>query len=302
MRQQALAGAGRYALSIDVEEWYHTCWVGEWVDPGQRPRLVEELDRLIPSTLDLLAECRARATFFVLGEVARRLPDRIRQVAGAGHEVASHGDLHFRVDRWSVEEFSQQASEAKRQLEDLTGAEVVGFRAPEWSMRRPDNPRLRALAEAGYRYDSSVSPCWGAGSHENLVDPYELSWSGTEPLLEMPPLAFGGAARLPVCGWTGRVVPPAWIARAARRRAAAGGAAVMTFHPWEIVDRPVPGEMMGLARLFHDLGRRGYRDRLAEVLARLPWMPLREAAGWSSPVIAEGGASDRSCVEGGGAE
>lgn len=287
-----LAGAGRYALSIDVEEWYHTCWIGEWVDPGRRPRLVEELDRLIPLTLELLAGCRARATFFVLGEVARRLPERIRQIDGAGHEVASHGDLHFRVDRWPVEEFARQAGGAKRQLEDLVGAQVVGFRAPEWSMRRPDNPRLRGLAEAGYLYDSSVSPCWGAGSRDNLVDPYELAWPGAGRLLELPPLAFGGIARLPVCGWTGRVAPPAWIARAARRRAAIGGAAVMTFHPWEVVDRPVPGEMMGLARLFHDLGRRGYRDRLAGLLARLPWTPLREAAGLSGDVTVERGGAE----------
>ena len=78
------------ALSVDVEEWYHSCWVPEYVDPARRPPLVEELDRLLPALIELLAELESTATFFVLGEVARRHPRRLRELAGAGHEVACH--------------------------------------------------------------------------------------------------------------------------------------------------------------------------------------------------------------------
>ena len=57
------------ALSVDVEEWYHSCWVPEYVDPARRPPLVEELDRLLPALIELLADLGSTATFFVLGEV-----------------------------------------------------------------------------------------------------------------------------------------------------------------------------------------------------------------------------------------
>src|SRR6185369_6341910 len=106
-------------------------------------------DRLLPELLELLAEVGARATFFVLGEVARRLPRRIREVAKAGHEVASHGDLHLRSEWLGDRAWRRDVTTAKSVLEDVVGEAVVGFRAPEWSLREVRNPRLEMLAEAG---------------------------------------------------------------------------------------------------------------------------------------------------------
>src|SRR5579872_1133398 len=90
-------GALGCALTVDVEEWYHNCLVPSYVQPRLRPDLPVELDRLLPELLGLLAEAGCRATFFVLGEVAERLPERVREMAGAGHEVASHGFHHLRA-------------------------------------------------------------------------------------------------------------------------------------------------------------------------------------------------------------
>lgn len=66
----------------------------------------------------------------------------------------------------------------------------------------------------------------------------------------------------------------------------------MTFHPWELVDRPVPGEMAGLPRLFHDAGRAGFRIRLSRLLGELPWRPLAEVGGWW-PASGEGEGDSR---------
>lgn len=279
------------ALSVDVEEWYHSCWVPEYVDPARRPPLVEELDHLLPTLLELLAELDATATFFVLGEVARRHPRRVRELAEAGHEVACHGFLHWRADDRPVREFADDVARARDLLQEVTGLPVRGFRAPEWSLRRRTNPRLRAVAELGFAYDSSLSPAIGAGDPQNPREPSRLVWGDGLEIVEAPPLVWGGPLRLPVGGWTGRLAPLGWL-----ERSIAGAAGpTLVVHPWELVDRPVPGFYTGFARFFHDAGRVGTRERfvrlirprrarpLGELLARLPeahaGLPDTETAG-----------------------
>ncbi|KAB2965433.1 MAG: polysaccharide deacetylase family protein, partial [Thermoanaerobaculia bacterium] len=145
------AGPPGVAVSVDVEEWYHSCWVPEYVRPDLRPPLTGELDRLLPEMLDLFAALGTRATFFVLGEVAARLPGRVREIAAAGHEVACHGHLHLRADDRSVAAFRRDLALARDLLAATLGSPVVGYRAPEWSLRHAANPRLRAVAELGFR-------------------------------------------------------------------------------------------------------------------------------------------------------
>ena len=95
-------------------------------------------------------------------------------------------------------------------LEDLIGAPVYGYRAPEWSLRDPSNPRLRLVAEAGFRYDSSLVRSLWAGSKANPSRPVELRWAGGERLFELPPMTWAGPARLPSGGWCGRLAATRW--------------------------------------------------------------------------------------------
>ena len=164
-----------------MEEWYHTCLVPDYVNPEDRPPLTEELDWLLPELLEMLAEARCSATFFVLGEVAERLPRRIREIVAAGHEVASHGHLHLRACERSLEAFQADIERSKEVLEDVTGEPVLGFRAPEWSLRSLGSARLPIVAEAGFLYDSSLTPCPLAGRPGNPRFASRLRWNGTGP-------------------------------------------------------------------------------------------------------------------------
>lgn len=280
-----VAGPFGAALTVDVEEWYHTCLVPDYVRPDRRPAgLAEELDWLLPELLDLLAEAGRRATFFVLGEVAERLPGRIREIAAAGHEIASHHHLHLRAGDQTPAVFAAAVGRSKALLEDLTGGAVRGYRAPEWSLRRPTDPRLPLLAAAGHLYDSSLAPFAGAGRLRNPRRPVRLRWTdesggGTAELLELPPLTFAGPLRLPAGSWTGRLAHPRRIAAAAAAAQARGGLPVLTVHPWELSGRPTPGRLVGLARFIHETGRLAYRRRFRQLLAALPWEPLASAAG-----------------------
>jgi peptidoglycan/xylan/chitin deacetylase (PgdA/CDA1 family) len=302
-----LVGAFGCALTVDVEEWYHNCLVPSYVQPRLRPALPVELDRLLPALLGLLDEAGCRATFFVLGEVAQRLPRRVREIANAGHEVASHGFHHLRACERSAAEFERDIRRSKALLEDLLGGPVRGFRAPEWSLRTLESPLLALVAAAGFEYDSSLVPYPFSGRRSNPVFASRLTWD--EPvaaavpvsagnggagrfgaaravretvnheLLEFPPFTFGGVARVPAGSWTGRLVHPARLVAAAERHLNRGGLPVAVVHPWEISGRPTPGPLSGLARFIHETGRAAYLPKLRHILAALPWRTVSEAAG-----------------------
>jgi polysaccharide deacetylase family protein (PEP-CTERM system associated) len=272
-----LAGDFRFALTVDVEEWYHNCLVPRYVQPALRPVLPVELDRLLPRLLELLAAADRQATFFVLGEVAARLPRRIREIAAAGHEVASHGYFHLRACERPVAEFRTDIRRSKALLEDLTGAAVIGFRAPEWSLRSYRLPHLREVAAAGFAYDSSLVPYSFSGRRSNPLYASRLLWESGDEMLEFPPLTFGGPLRVPAGSWTGRLVTPERLLRAAARHHRRGGLPVAVAHPWEISGSPTPGALSGLARFIHETGRATYLPKFMRYLAGESWTTLRRA-------------------------
>jgi polysaccharide deacetylase family protein (PEP-CTERM system associated) len=272
------AGPFGCALTVDVEEWYHTCLVPGFVRPELRPELPQELDRLIPEMLETFAALERTATFFVLGEVAARLPRRVREIAAAGHEIGSHGYLHLRATDRTPAEFLADLRRSKAVLEDVVGEPVRGFRAPEWSLRCLASPHLPLVAEAGFVYDSSLAPCAFSGDPGNPRFLSLLEWSDpARELVELPPLTFAGPLRLPAGSWTGRLVRPARLVRAAEAHLDAGGLPVAVVHPWEITGRPTPGRLTGLARFVHETGREGFDVRFRELLRGLPWTSIREA-------------------------
>ncbi|MFL6200474.1 MAG: polysaccharide deacetylase family protein [Thermoanaerobaculia bacterium] len=271
---------------MDVEEWYHTCLVPGYVNPEDRPPLCRELDWLLPELLGMLADAGSTATFFVLGEVAECLPRRVREIAEAGHEIGSHGYLHLRATERSPRAFAADLRRSKALLEDLVGAPVLGFRAPEWSLRSLGNARLPLVAEAGFLYDSSLAPCAFSGRPTNPRFASRLNWRSREllELLEFPPLTFGGVLRLPAGSWTGRLASPETLVLAALDHRDKGGLPVAVVHPWEVSGRPTPGRLTGLAWFVHETGRLGFAERFREVLRTMPWESISDAAGLQAAV------------------
>jgi peptidoglycan/xylan/chitin deacetylase (PgdA/CDA1 family) len=278
-RTTRLKGQFGLALTVDVEEWYHTCLVPGYVHPELRPQLSHELDRLLPELLDTLAAAGCTATFFVLGEVAERLPRRVREIAAAGHEVASHGYLHLRAYDRSPAGFARDLRHSKSVLEDVLGRPVLGFRAPEWSLRGLGDARFPLIAEAGFRYDSSLAPFALSSRPTNPRFASRLRWGGGGELLEFPPLTFGSVLRIPAGSWTGRLASSSRLVQAACDHRAEGGLPVVVIHPWEVSGRPTPGRLTGLARFVHETGRLGFAARFRELLRGAPWRSLRAAAG-----------------------
>ena len=101
---------------------------------------------------------RVKATFFVLGWIAERYPGLVRRIQQEGHEIACHGYAHKLVYTQSKEEFRQDVRKAKAILEDITGSEVTGYRAPSYSITNKSQWAFEVLVEEGFKYDSSIFP------------------------------------------------------------------------------------------------------------------------------------------------
>ena len=101
---------------------------------------------------------RVKATFFVLGWIAERYPGLVRRIQQEGHEIACHGYAHKRIYTQSKEEFRQDVKRAKSILEDITGNEVMGYRAPNYSITNKSRWAFEVLIEEGFKYDSSIFP------------------------------------------------------------------------------------------------------------------------------------------------
>jgi polysaccharide deacetylase family protein (PEP-CTERM system associated) len=150
-----------YAITIDVEDYFHVAAFETVISPDrwdQYPCHIEANVQRIIASLDATAVQATKATFFVLGWVAERYPTLIREIAAQGHEIASHGYHHQRLNRLSQREFREDISASKALLEDLVGAPVAGYRAPSFSFDE-NRPWIQdELLEAGYRYSSSINP------------------------------------------------------------------------------------------------------------------------------------------------
>jgi polysaccharide deacetylase family protein (PEP-CTERM system associated) len=140
-------------LSIDVEDWFQVENLKQAIDKDSWGDKISRIDRNINLILDLLKQKDVKATFFVLGWIAERYPSLIKKIHNVGHEIACHGYNHELVYTLSPEKFLQDVSKAKNILEDITGENIIGYRAPSFSIT---NWAFDILISLGFKYDSSL--------------------------------------------------------------------------------------------------------------------------------------------------
>lgn len=233
------------ALTIDVEDYFHVTAFERQISPddwGTYPLRVGDNTLRI---LDMLDEYSLRATFFVLGWVARRCPLLVKEIHRRGHEIACHGYGHQLIYRHPPQEFRADVSLAKNLLENLCGERVCGYRAPSYSITAKSLWALDILVEEGFTYDSSIFPIahdiYGIPGGKRF--PHEISTrAGT--IQEFPistyflkvgkwhsqwPIAGGGYLRL---------FPAALVTRAIHLiNTRENEPVIVYFHPWEIDPR-----------------------------------------------------------------
>ena len=266
-----------HAMTCDVEDYFQVS-AFEGLIPRSKWSEVEcRIPRNVDVALQLLADNEAKATFFTLGWVADKHPEVVRRIADAGHEVASHGMEHIRVWAQQPDEFLKDASTAKKLLEDVSGTVVNGYRAASWSIDGRTPWAHEILAEAGYRYSSSVYPV--SHDHYGVPDaprePYDV-----DGLLEIPPSTARFLGRnIPASGGGYfRLYPMAFSRYLIRRSESSGGQPYMFyFHPWELdPDQPRMSGASFKARFRHYLNLGKFGHRLEALLREFRWGRMDE--------------------------
>jgi len=190
----------RNILTFDLEDWFHGNFIfDENEESYSESRVLEPTTRL----LTLLKNTKNRATFFVLGSVAEKYPTLIEKIAEDGHEIASHGYLHRLVYELSQAEFEEDVRRSVSVLRPLAGKEILGFRAPYWSIYPDMKWAFEVLLSMGFKYDSSVYPfkTYLYGSNDAQRFRYRIELDNGRSITEIPPSVLKvQRKRIPFCG------------------------------------------------------------------------------------------------------
>lgn len=267
-------------FSVDVEEYFQVSAFEGSVPRASWDHLPSRVEASVYGILDLLARHGARGTFFTLGWVAERHPQMIKRIAAAGHEVASHGWDHVRVTHQTPDEFRASVKRSKACLEQLTGTQILGFRAPSFSIVPGREWALDILVEEAYRYDSSLFPIRRPGGYGYASagrDPFVLERAAGK-LEELPPATLRRlGVNLPAGGGAYfRILPYALVQSAFRYFEARGVPGTFYMHPWEI-DPDQPRQQAKLSsRLRHYTGLSRTLPRLERLLSEFRFTAIAD--------------------------
>lgn len=284
------------AMSIDVEDWFHVANLRRVIRPHTWPDRQLRVERSMDRMLELLAAANVKATCFILGWVAERLPRMVRRIFEEGHEVASHGHSHDLLCDLRPWEFRRDIVRAKAFLEDVTGAPVRGYRAPNFSLT---DWALPILEETGFSYDSSLFPTTIA--HDRYGRPQTFGRNG-DTVVRVGNLTEVSLSCLKVgrqaVPWAGggyfRLLPYPVFRAGIRRILGSGRPYVFYIHPWELdTGQPRIAGLDRSERFRHYLNIEKAEARWASLLRDFRWTTLSELVDAADEVAAARGAPTR---------
>ena len=271
-------------LTIDVEDFFQ---VSAFESIVSKKSWDDYPSRVVQNTrkiLSILEKHNIKATFFILGWTAKKHPELVQEIAKLGHEIGCHSYYHRLVYNLTPEEFREDTKYAKDTLEQITGNEVKGYRAPSYSITRKSLWAIQILDDLGFTYDSSVFPIL----HDRYGIPnaprYPFFWetSGSSPeissgyngeesrrnghsLIEYPistALLFG--KNLPVSGGGYFRLFPYWFTRMTLKKINEQEKKSFVFylHPWEFdpeQPRFTKAPLLSKFRHYNNLDKTGTR-------------------------------------------
>jgi polysaccharide deacetylase family protein (PEP-CTERM system associated) len=228
-----------FTLSIDWEDF------GQLLGRDRSGVLTEPLpvtiDRQTDIMLEMLDESGKKATFFILGMLARHRPDLVKKIAAEGHEIGLHGQYHINMRKLDRQQTYDDINESKKLVNDIIGGPVYGYRAPYFSVDESNYYVLEVLADLGLLYDSSIFPIklkrYGIANFNKKDALYELP--NGKQIVELPltvapfrgkdiPIAGGGYIR---------AFPKFFLKRMFRKLDENEQNVMLYMHPYEFDDR-----------------------------------------------------------------
>jgi len=261
------------ALTIDVEDYFQVSAFAPYIPRSEWNTRECRVQHNVEVILEMLQRHDTKATFFTLGWIAERYPGLIRQIAAQGHEIASHGYGHERASDQTEESFFTDIQLAKVILEDLSGQEVTGYRAPSFSIGSNNLWAFDCLLRAGYRYSSSIYPI--AHDHYGMPDSPRFSHEVRPGLLEVPITTLRAFGRnFPSSGGGYFRLLPYALSRWMLNRVNTGDqqSGIFYFHPWEIdTEQPRIEGISKKTRFRHYVNIDRMEGRLNQLLQDFKW-------------------------------
>lgn len=267
-------------LTIDVEDWFQVENLRTWFPPETWDSQELRVEKNTHDLLDLLDSIELqsyptnpkspRATFFVLGWIAERLPSLVREIQTRGHEVASHGYNHLMCNQMDEIGLKEDLVRSKKTIEDIVGGSVSGYRAPNFSI---NETALRLIEDSGYRYDSSYNNFSKHGRYGTIsLNGHKKAGAAlliSRDFAELPisNLAIGKQ----VIPWGGggyfRLLPPSIFKAGVKSILKKSTTYMFYMHPWEIdPHQPRPKKAKGLSAWRHYLNLEKTRQRLRNLI------------------------------------
>ncbi len=204
----------RHAMTVDVEDYFHVAALAKVISPDQWEQWPSSVERNTQRLLDLFDTANIKATFFVLGWVAERHPQLVREIHARGHEIASHGYSHQLIYKQTPDVFRAETARSKQILEDLAQTPVVGYRAASYSITRQSLWAIDILTELGFKlglrvFFRFITTCLRHSryTHQTLFSSHTIQRRNSRVSTNQQPTLFG--YRMP-SGWR-RLFPPVSI-------------------------------------------------------------------------------------------
>jgi len=265
-----ISSSVKNVISVDVEDYFHAESFADVVQRSDWESYDSRVEDNTKRLLDLFAELKVEATFFVLGWVAERCPGLVQEIFAQGHELACHSYWHRLIYKLDPKEFREDTYRAKETIEQAAGTRIYGYRAPTYSIVSSSLWAIDILAELGFTYDSSIFPIhherygipdaprfpFRITTHAGAVLEYPIATFRLWGELNFP---FGGGGYLRLLPW--------WYTRLGLHRAKSEGLPVIAYiHPWEIDPKQPRLNGRLTSRLRHYTNLKKTYTRLAQML------------------------------------
>lgn len=263
----------RNAMTIDVEDYFHVAAFEKNIKQKDWANLPLRVEQSTNTLLDLFDEKDVKATFFILGWVAERVPGLVKRIADSGHEVASHGFMHGKATEQTRDEFKNDVDRSKKLLEDLTGKPVIGYRAPSFSVNDSNKWVFDELKALGFLYSSSTYPV----KHDlyGVPDWPRFKYVMDNGLIEIPMTTLQlGARNVPMSGGGFFRLYPYVVSRMLYRKfhRAENQSGIFYLHPWEVdPHQPRQKGASFKSNFRHYLNLRKVQGRLKRLMTDFDW-------------------------------
>ncbi|MEM5498086.1 XrtA system polysaccharide deacetylase [Paraglaciecola mesophila] len=268
---------GLNAMTVDVEDFFHVSAFESVITPDQWKDYQPRVDKNTRTLLEMFAKHNVKSTFFVLGWVAERYPELIKEIHAQGHEIASHGYAHRRATEQTREQFTADVTRSKNHLEDLLGEALTGYRAPSFSIGYNNEWAFEVLAELGFKYSSSTYPV----KHDLYGTPDwpRFAYTRKEGIIEIPipthkvmgrqtPIGGGGYFRLYPYTLTKSLIT-GYLKKEKQPYS-------FYFHPWEIdADQPRMTNAPLKSRFRHYVNLNKTQGKLERLLNDFSWDTMK---------------------------